>query len=94
MKKLLGSQDAWDTIKNGYSKSNNKATLSATEREAVIKLKKKDQQTLSLIHEGLDDLMFKKVANVSTAKKSMGDFAKISPRSRQGEEGATSNSTP
>ena len=34
------SQDAWDIVKNGYSKPKNKVTMSPTEKEATTKLKK------------------------------------------------------
>ena len=72
MKMLLRSQDAWDIVENGYSKLENEATFYATEKEVATKLKKKDQQALSLIYQGLDDLVFENVANVLTVKEAWG----------------------
>ena len=43
-------------MKIGYSKPENEATLSPNGKEAMTKSKKKDQEALSLIHQGLDDL--------------------------------------
>ena len=62
MKALLGSQDVWEIVNKGY-------TSPIEEKDALVKIKKKDQQTLALIHQGLDEAMFLKVADATNAKQ-------------------------
>jgi len=44
------------------------ATLTSSQRKAVQKARKKDQQAFTIIHQCLDDATFKIVANATTAK--------------------------
>ncbi|KAL4384136.1 hypothetical protein GQ457_15G014370 [Hibiscus cannabinus] len=69
MKALLGAQDSWDITHKGYESPQDDTLLSQQERDALTKIKKKDQKDLSLIHQCLDDSMFVKVANANTAKE-------------------------
>ncbi|XP_019257646.1 PREDICTED: uncharacterized protein LOC109235853 [Nicotiana attenuata] len=58
MKALLGAYDVWEPVESGVD-----------EAEDVVASKKKDQKALTLIHQGLDDKMFEKVANATTSKE-------------------------
>lgn len=69
MKALLGSQDVWDMVEDGYDEPENEAELTVPQIQNLKKLKKKDQQALSLIHMCLDDNMFVKISNAATAKE-------------------------
>ncbi|XP_058217017.1 uncharacterized protein LOC131327914 [Rhododendron vialii] len=68
MKAILGSQDCWEVVEKDYEERDD-STLNATEKNALQKLRTKDKNALTLIHQGLDDSMFEKVASETTAKK-------------------------
>ena len=59
VKALLGSQDAWEVVKKGYTQSQNGTTLAPNEKETWLKTKK-DQRVLAFIHHFLDDATFEK----------------------------------
>ncbi|XP_070039099.1 uncharacterized protein [Nicotiana tomentosiformis] len=53
----------------GYAKSDNEEALHQNEKEVLAKTRKKDQQSLILIHQCLDDVVFEKVADTTTSKE-------------------------
>ncbi|KAG5629913.1 hypothetical protein H5410_001630 [Solanum commersonii] len=57
------------TNDQGYTKPANEGTLSSNEKEVLLKTRKKDQQSFTLIHQCLDDGMFEKVADATTLKE-------------------------
>ncbi|CAN1150585.1 hypothetical protein LINPERPRIM_LOCUS18126 [Linum perenne] len=69
MKALLGSQDVWDMIETGYEEPENEGALTNTQKENLKRLRKKDQQALSIIHMCLDETMFVKVSMETRAKE-------------------------
>ena len=58
MKALLGSQDVWKIKEKGYEVPKEGGSLNGTQKEAMQKFRKSDQKALTIIHQGLNDLIF------------------------------------
>ena len=69
MKVIVGSQDVWDILDKQYTKPANEETLPLNEKEVLLKTRNKDQKSLTLIHQCLDDGMFEKVSDATTSKE-------------------------
>ncbi|XP_044489954.1 uncharacterized protein LOC123214239 [Mangifera indica] len=68
MKAIIGSHGLWDIVEKGYEDLADENTVTVAALEAWQQTKKKDQSALSIIHQGLDDDMFEKIANATRAK--------------------------
>ncbi|XP_077232689.1 uncharacterized protein LOC143870069 [Tasmannia lanceolata] len=69
MKALLGSQDLWDVVENGYTEPENESVLTNAQTEALKTLRKKDKAALYLIYRALDEGTFEKVAAATTSNE-------------------------
>ncbi|KAA0041958.1 keratin, type I cytoskeletal 10-like [Cucumis melo var. makuwa] len=67
MKALLGSQDVWVIISNGYEEPESDASLNQAQCEALQNTRKKDQKALTIIHQAIDDSNFEKISGATTA---------------------------
>ncbi|KAA0056914.1 Retrovirus-related Pol polyprotein from transposon TNT 1-94 [Cucumis melo var. makuwa] len=67
MKALLGSQDVWDIVSNGYEEPESDAALNQAQREALQNTRKKNQKALTIIHQAIDDNNFEKISGATTA---------------------------
>jgi hypothetical protein len=68
MNVIIGAYGFWDIVENGYEDSEDETGLTVAQLAALQKKRKEDQDALSIIHQGLDDDMFEKVANETRAK--------------------------
>ena len=66
MKALLGSQNVWDIVNNGYEEPESDATLSQAQRETLQNTRKKDQKAFTIIHSNIDDSNFEKISGATT----------------------------
>ena len=69
MNALFGSQDVWEIVDKGYTSPIDEVSLSQEEKDALAKIKKKDQYAFALIHQGLDETKFLKVADATNANQ-------------------------
>ncbi|CAM8947363.1 unnamed protein product [Rhodiola kirilowii] len=69
MKALLGSQDVWNVIENGYDEPTSGETLITEQKMALKDLRKRDKKALYLIYQALDDDSFKKVSTANSSKE-------------------------
>ncbi|TYK30798.1 Retrovirus-related Pol polyprotein from transposon TNT 1-94 [Cucumis melo var. makuwa] len=67
MKALLGSQDVWDIVSNGYEEPESDAALNQVEREVFQNTRKKYQKALTIIHQAINDNNFEKISGATTA---------------------------
>jgi hypothetical protein len=61
MKAIIGAYDFWDIVENDYEDPEDETGLMVAQLAAL-------QGALSIIHQGMDDDMFEKVANETRAK--------------------------
>ncbi|KAK4258396.1 hypothetical protein QN277_007851 [Acacia crassicarpa] len=71
MKTLLGSQDIWDLVEDGYTEPANaaaEAALTDAQRKTLKESRKKDKKALFLIFQGVDESTFEKISDAKTSK--------------------------
>ena len=68
MKALLGAQDVWDIIENGFEEQD-EASLSQGVKETLKESRKRDKKALFLIYQSVDEDTFEKISNATTAKE-------------------------
>jgi succinate dehydrogenase flavin-adding protein (antitoxin of CptAB toxin-antitoxin module) len=69
VKAWLGFQDVWEMVEKGFEEPIDGEMLTSAQREAMQKTRQKDQQTLTIILQCLDDAIFEIVTNATTAKQ-------------------------
>ncbi|PKA46763.1 hypothetical protein AXF42_Ash015657 [Apostasia shenzhenica] len=61
MKAILGSQGVWRLVENGFEEPDDEIALTQAQRDALEKIRRKDQSALTIIHQGTGDDMFMKI---------------------------------
>ena len=92
MKVILGAQGVWEIVEKGYVEPENEEKLEAAQKEELENKRKKDQCALTIIHQGLDDEMFEKIACVTNAKKAWDTLQNSVMGVEKVKKGASSNS--
>ncbi|KAG8487883.1 hypothetical protein CXB51_018569 [Gossypium anomalum] len=79
MRALLGSQDCWDVVEEGYVKPKNaaaEATLSNEEKRVLKEACKKDKRALFFIFQGVDESTFENISDAKTSNEAWGILQK------------------
>jgi hypothetical protein len=63
MKAIISAYGLWDIVEKGYEISEDETGLTMAQIVALQKKRKGDQSALSIIHQGVDDDLFEKIAN-------------------------------
>ncbi|KAK2984034.1 hypothetical protein RJ640_001195 [Escallonia rubra] len=69
MKIFFGGQDIWEAVEEEYVEPENLAGASQAVKKVAKEARVKDQKALSLIQLGVDDNIFEKIAQATTAKR-------------------------
>jgi gag-polypeptide of LTR copia-type len=68
MKALLGLQDVWEVVEQGYTEQENMQDLMSNELKALKESCKKDKTTLYIMYQAVDESDFEKIAGANTSK--------------------------
>jgi len=74
MKALLGVQDVLEIVEKGHTETENKDSLSQTQRDSLRDSRKRDKKALYLIYQGLNDDAFEKVLKAKSVKEAWEKF--------------------
>ena len=70
MKALLGSQDIWDIVENGYIDPKEwEASSSSSDPTTIRELRKRDKKALYIIYQGVDEGNFEKNFGATISKQ-------------------------
>ncbi|GMI80839.1 hypothetical protein HRI_001753200 [Hibiscus trionum] len=68
MKALLGSQEAWEVVENGYTEPENTTEYTGARMKALKDNRKLDKTALYIIYQSVDEAGFEKIVSATTSK--------------------------
>ena len=77
MKALLGSQDAWEVIEDGFEELANTTGYTAAQIKALKEARSKDKATLYMLFRAVDESGFEKIAGATTSKEAWDTLEKV-----------------
>jgi gag-polypeptide of LTR copia-type len=80
MKALLGSQDAWEVVEEGFEEPTNTTGYTATQNKALKEARSKDKAALYMLFRAVDELGFEKIAGPTTSKEAWDILDKVFKR--------------
>ena len=69
MKPLLGSQVAWEVVKEGFDEPKDTTGYMAVQNKALKELRSKDKAALYLLFRAVDESGFEKIVRATTSKE-------------------------
>jgi hypothetical protein len=68
MKTIICAHGLWSIVENDVEEPEDDSRLTVTELNALQKKRNRDQTALSIIHQGLNNDIFEKIANETSSK--------------------------
>ena len=77
MKSLLGSQDAWEVVEEGFEEPKDTTGYTAAQNKALKELRSKDKAALYMLFRAVDESGFEKIARATTSKEAWDTLEKV-----------------
>ena len=78
MKALLGSQDSWEVVKEGFEEPKDTTGYTAAQNKALKEVRSKDKAALYMLFRAVDESAFEKIASATTSKEAWDILEKCS----------------
>jgi hypothetical protein len=93
MKALLGSQDAWEVVEEGFEEPTNTTGYTTAQNKALKEARLKDKAALYMLFRAVDESGFEKIAGATTSKEAWDILEKSVQRSQPSQASASPNSS-
>ncbi|KAI0516112.1 hypothetical protein KFK09_008784 [Dendrobium nobile] len=77
MRALLGAQDAWEVVENGFVEVMDTAGMTANQLKALKETRAKDKTALYLLYQAIDESGFEKIVGATTSKEAWNTLEKV-----------------
>ena len=77
MKALLGSQDAWEVVEEGFEEPKDTTGYTATQNKALKEVRSKDKAALYMLFRDVDESGFEKIVSATTSKEAWDTLGKV-----------------
>ena len=77
MKALLGSQDAWEVVEDGFEEPIDTTGYAMAQKKALKELRSKDKAALYMLFRAVDESSFEKIARATTSKEAWDTLEKV-----------------
>ncbi|KAI3937122.1 hypothetical protein MKX01_015337 [Papaver californicum] len=77
MRALLGSQDLWEMVKEGFEEPTNTTGYTAAQNKALKETRSKDNAALYMLFRAVDESGFEKIAGATTSKEAWDILEKV-----------------
>ena len=83
MKALLGSQDAWEVVEEGFEEPTNTTGYTAAQIKVLKEMRSKDKATLYMLFRAVDESGFEKIVSATTSKEAWDILKRCSKESTE-----------
>ena len=77
MNALLGSQDAWEVVEEGFEEPKDTTGYTTAQNKALKEARSKDKAALYMLFRAVDELSFEKIARATTSKEAWVTLEKV-----------------
>ena len=77
MKALLGSQDVWEVVKEGFEEPKDTTGYMAAQNKALKEVRSTDKATLYMLFQAVDVSGFEKIVSATTSKEACDTLGKV-----------------